>query len=120
MRNLIEINEYRRTSEDVVTFFGSVGGNTSGMFDIPSPRTGVTLKVIACAEDGWDHVSVSLPNRTPNWIEMQHIYRTFFKANETVWEYHVPPDKHINMMPHCLHLWRKHNFEIPMPPMEFV
>jgi hypothetical protein len=51
---------------------------------------------------------------------MQLVHRAFFKDGETAWEYHVCPSDHINVMPNCLHLWRKQNFEIPMPPKEYV
>ena len=120
MRNLNELNDHRLKTPNVLFHFGSYGDETCGCFLIPYPRTGVTLAVTASSGDGWDHVSVSLQNRTPNWHEMQHIHRTFFNDHETAWEYHVKPEDHINVMPNCLHLWRKQGFEMPMPPKDFV
>lgn len=75
MRDLNELNGRR-----VETSWGARGDGTCGAFRIPSVRTGTVLKVIASSGEGWDHVSVSLPNRCPNWIEMDFIKRTFFKG----------------------------------------
>lgn len=120
MRNLHELDRFRRTTRDVLAAFGSFGDGTCGMFDVPHPKTAVTLKVIASAGGGRDHVSVSLPNRCPNWIEMDFIKRAFFKDDETAMQLHVPPTEHINYHSYCLHLWRPADCEIPRPPAEFV
>lgn len=74
------------------------------------------LNVIACNGEGWDHVSVSRPDRIPTWDEMEKIKRMFFKEDETVMQLHVPPSRHINCHPHVLHLWRPHEGAIPLPP----
>lgn len=101
-------------------FYGSYGDHETGVFHIPHPRTGVTLKVIASAGLGWDHVSVSLPNRCPNWPEMEHVKRSFFLPHETAMQLHVPPSDHISFHPFCLHLWRPQNLDIPRPPSDLV
>lgn len=120
MRNLNELDAYRRRSGDVVRVMGGIGDATRGVFDIPFPRTGVVLLVIASSGDGWDHVSVSLPNRCPNWQEMEHVKRTFFRPDETAMQLHVPPSEHVNCAQTCLHLWRPLDREIPRPPAELV
>ena len=51
---------------------------------------------------------------------MEHIKRLFFADDETAMELHVPPDKHINTHPNCLHLWRPQDQPIPLPPSIFV
>lgn len=89
---------------------------TAGAYMVPHPPTAVTLLVVASAGEGWDHVSVSLPNRCPNWFEMEHIKRMFFCEHETAMQLHVPPSDHISVHPYCLHLWRPHGVEIPRPP----
>ena len=111
MRDLNELNGRR-----VVSSWGARGDGNCGAFRIPSIRTGATLMVIASSSEGWDHVSVSLPNRCPNWIEMDFIKRTFFKEEENAMQLHVPPEDHISCHPYCLHLWRPHDAEIPRPP----
>lgn len=93
---------------------------TGGAFRIPYPPTGVDLLVIASASHGWDHVSVSLPNRCPNWPEMEHVKRLFFREDETAMQLHVPPSDHVNVHPFCLHLWRPIGALIPRPPAWMV
>lgn len=69
---------------------------------------------------GWDHVSVSLPNRCPRWCEMQFVKDLFFKPEEVVIQYHVGKDDHINFHPYCLHLWRPQETPIQLPPKGMV
>ena len=80
----------------------------------------VALRVIASNGEGWDHVSVSLSNRTPVWDEMEYIKRLFFKPDETAMQLHVPPSSHVNNHPFCLHIWRPHAGAIPRPPAALV
>ncbi len=65
--------------------------------------------------EGWDHVSVSLENRMPNWREMDHVKRLFFREDEWAMQLHAPPAKHINVNPNVLHLWRPTRQPIPIP-----
>lgn len=121
MRDLTELDSYRRKTADVVRLYGDFGDATCGVFDLPCPRTGTKLLCIASTGDGWDHVSVSLKNRCPNWFEMEHVKRAFFKPDETAMQLHVPPADHISCADTCLHLWRPNDGrEIPRPPAEFV
>lgn len=122
MRNLLspEVDVYRRTDGAIIAQFGNVGDATCGLFELPSPIDRAMLRVIASADAGWDHVSVSRTNRCPNWPEMEHVKRLFFGSDETAMQLHVPPTDHISVHPHCLHIWRPHNVEIPRPPAEFV
>ena len=104
--------------------FGSPDGSDFGAFHIPGPF-GPTLKVIVSSADldpeyPWDHVSVSLPNRCPNWPEMEFIKRLFFADNECAMQLHVPVSDHINYHPHCLHIWKPKHLEIPLPPKIMV
>lgn len=64
------------------------------------------LRVLAANGAGWDHVSVSRPDRCPTWDEMERIKRLFFKPDETAMQLHVPVSEHINHHPNCLHIWR--------------
>lgn len=78
------------------------------------------LRIIASSSEGWDHVSVSLPDRCPTWEEMDYIKRLFFKPDECAIQYHVPVSDHISVHPYCLHLWRPHSVMIQMPPKWMV
>lgn len=84
------------------------------------PFRSAVLQVIASDGVGWDHVSVSLPNRNPNWEEMCFIKDLFFHATECALQYHPPQDSYVNVHEHCLHLWRPHAEVIPRPPIELV
>lgn len=99
---------------------GGHGDASGGAFKVASPIDGGVLNIIASIGEGWDHVSVSRANRCPNWPEMEHVKRVFFRDHETAMQLHVPPADHINCHPHCLHLWRPHNVEIPRPPAWMV
>jgi hypothetical protein len=116
MRNLYELDQWRDMSPEVVKYFGSTGGPGDGAFFIPSPTDHAAMRVIASTGGGWDHVSVSRKNRSPNWIEMEFIKRKFFKEDETAMQLHVRPSEHINCHPHTLHIWRPQNVVIPLPP----
>lgn len=113
------MDKHRVTSLDIVLMFGSLGDEKAGMFEIPAPW-GATLRIIACAGDGWDHVSVSTQRRCPNWHEMEFAKRLFFEDDEIAMQLHVTPADHINVHPYCLHLWRPHGQRIPLPPKEMV
>lgn len=100
-----------------------------GCFKIPGPM-GKDLAVVATDGDwrevglssdyAWEHVSVSLPNRCPNWPEMDYVKSIFWRDDETVMQLHVPRSEHRNLHETCLHLWRPLNAEIPRPPPDTV
>lgn len=89
-----------------------------GAFKIPFK--GNQLYVIASNGGGWDHVSVSLKDRCPNWKEMCFIKDLFFYYEECVIQFHPPKSKYKNLHPYCLHLWKPQDIEIPLPPLMFV
>jgi hypothetical protein len=120
MKDLAALDQYRERSARVVWMFGSYGDSTCGAFNVFVPRSNVTVLVMASCGLGWDHVSVSLPNRCPNWHEMEFIKRMFFRDDETVMQLHVPPTDHISFADNCLHLWRPQRVSIPRPPDELV
>ena len=123
MRNLKlhEIDKFRDHSPAVRSFYGSVGDGTCGVFNIPSPVDSALLRVLASADGGWDHVSVSRRNRCPNWTEMEHVKRLLFRTDETAMQLHVAESEHLSLHPFCLHLWRPNDGrEIPLPPAVFV
>jgi len=110
-----EVEQYRR---DHPLLGSAPPGSDYGYFEIPYKST--TLRVMAAGANdeiiAWDHVSVSLENRCPNWGEMCFVKDLFFDPEETVIQFHPPKSKHINIHPHCLHLWR-HKDGHALPPM---
>lgn len=73
------------------------------------------LRVIVSDGAGWDHVSVSRADHCPSWEEMCRVKGLFFSELECVWEYHPPRAVYINDHPFTLHLWRKQDFDMPLP-----
>ena len=102
-------------------YFASEAGSLYGAFFVQGP-CGAELKIIASdgAETGWDHVSVSIRNRPPNWQEMSFVKGLFFEPEECVMQLHPPESMYVNNHPHCLHLWRPTRQEIPLPPAIMV
>lgn len=93
----------------------------AGVFVIKSP-TG-ELRIISSGVDmeyGWEHVSVSLGHRTPLWEEMCIVKDLFWNEDECVVQYHPPKAEYVNHHPHCLHLWKPINTQIPTPPSLLV
>ena len=110
MRDSSGVEQYRMTSGPLPSD-ASCGMN--GAFMVPHDR--VILQVVVSDGMGWEHVSVSLPNRCPTWEEMDHIKRLFWLDDETVMQLHVSRERHVNCHPFCLHLWRPTNQKIPLP-----
>lgn len=111
-----EVEKYRNLKGS----WSSKPGSPFGLFYVPFKT--YTLKVIACdgLETGWDHVSVSLPNRCPNWPEMCHVKSLFWGDDETVIQFHPRSSEYVNNHPYCLHLWRSTRQEIELPPSILV
>lgn len=89
----------------------SFGNN--GCFLVPFES--YTFTVIASDGMGWEHVSVSLPNRTPSWKQMCFIKDLFWGDDDAVVQYHQPKSEYVNNHDHCLHLWRPYNANLEMP-----
>ena len=90
----------------------------NGCFTVPFRSFDFT--VIASDGEGWEHVSVSLRNRCPNWEEMCYIKSLFWDDEETVVQFHPPKSQYVNQHPNCLHLWKQIGKTIETPPMILV
>ena len=95
-------------------------GNNGAFVVGPAPRRTQTLRVLASDGGGWEHVSVSLPNRVPSWEEMCFVRNLFWDPDDTVMQLHPPHSSYVNNHPFCLHLWRPIGQTIPVPPVGFV
>lgn len=93
-------------------------GDDGGMFLVKFE--GNNLAVIASHGMCWDHVSVSLKNRCPNWREMCYVKDLFWNDDEVVIQYHPAKSEYINNCSTCLHMWKPQNENIPMPPTIMV
>ncbi len=97
----------------------TAAGDCFGAFEIPFQ--GRILVIIA--SNGlnsygydWEHASVSLANRCPNWPEMCFVKGLFWGEEETVIQFHPPKSEYINNHEFCLHLWKKVGSEFELPP----
>ena len=95
----------------------------NGVFLIPNYISKLgNISVIAsegCAPDSsesWEHVSVSLMHRCPNWYEMCSIKSVFWDDDDVVMQIHPAKKDWVNNHQYCLHLWRPIDQEIPLPP----
>lgn len=120
MINLNKLDRYRDRRPEILRVYGSAGDDTCGSFMVPSKIDKALMRVFAAAGAGWDHVSVSRKNRCPNWEEMSQIKKLFFHHRETVVQFHVPEEDHINFHPFTLHMWRSWSQQYELPPSEFV
>lgn len=82
----------------------------NGMFELPGD-----MKVICSDGMGWDHVSVSFPDRCPTWDEMCMVKNLCWNDDECVVQYHPPRSEYVNCHPFCLHLWKNQRVEAPIP-----
>jgi hypothetical protein len=106
-------NQYRvRTGQ--IASDDSWGNN--GYFRIPIVRNNRPLTVIASDGLDWNHVSVSLPDRTPTWMEMCKVKSLFWDDDDAVMQLHPPRSQWVNNHNFCLHLWEPIGIEIPLPP----
>lgn len=44
----------------------------------------------------------------------------FFRDDECVVEFHPPKKDYVDLMPYCLHMWKKIGEEYKLPPKEYV
>lgn len=93
-------------------------GDDHGLFYIPSPTcNNMRLKVICGPMNSdWQHVSVSLPKRCPNWLEMAKIKELFWDEDETVAQFHPKKSEYVDNHPNVLHLWKKKDEDFELPP----
>jgi hypothetical protein len=119
VRNLNELNHLRDFDFEM-RVYGVNGNEGNGVFRLLSMEDNKTLAIIVSDGGGWDHVSVSRGDRTPNYTEMEQVASLFFKEDETAVQYHVPKGEHVNIHPYCLHWWRPTEETLPKPPSSMV
>lgn len=111
-------DQWRDKSPQTIERYGSAGDETCGCFNVSLPNGQKLFAIVSCGA-GWDHVSVSRPDRCATWDEMVYVKRSFFKRGEWAIEYHPPVNKNISAHPYCLHLWRPNDgvTQFPIPPI---
>lgn len=117
------VPEKYRILEGAGRYNSNASYGNNGAFRIPCGS--FLLRVIASDgglddKDCWEHVSVSLPNRCPNWQEMCFIKNLFWDDEDLVVQYHPPKSEYVSHHPFTLHLWRPVDKEMPAPPSILV
>lgn len=74
------------------------------------------LNFIFSYQMGWEHLSVSMPSKTPSWDQMCMMKDVFWNKDEACVQYHPKEEDYVNMHPHCLHIWKPIEQELPTPP----
>jgi hypothetical protein len=120
MKLVAKLEEHRIATGD----YASRRGDPFGAFKLQGP-CGAELVIIAAdagrpETQGWEHVSVSVRHRIPNWTEMSFVKDLFWAPLDCVVQYHVPKSEHINLHPNVLHLWHCATTEFPRPPSILV
>ncbi len=82
--------------------------------------TNKRLNFIFSYQMGWEHLSVSMPSRTPNWDQMCRMKDIFWGEDEACVEYHPKKEDYVNNHQHCLHIWKPTKVELPTPPSILV
>ena len=116
-----ELDRYRDAG---LSDYASPAGASWGLFYVRiTPK--LFLKVLSSGQayapvglGSWEHVSVSLPNRTPTWEEMSKVKALFWEEEELVIQFHPPRSQYVNHCANCLHLWRHLGHEPELPPKE--
>ena len=91
-----------------------------GAFTVQGPCGARLLILSSGGQNGWEHVSVSVSHRIPNWQEMCFVKDAFWREDECVMQLHPSKANYVNLHPNCLHLWRPIDSTIPMPPLEML
>lgn len=65
------------------------------------------LRSLSVAGDGnqWVHVSVSLPDRLPTWVEITKVKNEFIGEDMEAYQVIAAKKDHVNVHSYCLHLW---------------
>lgn len=78
------------------------------------------LNFIFSYQMGWEHLSVSMPNKTPSWEQMCMMKDIFWGEDECCVEYHPRKEDYVNNHEHCLHIWKPTEEYLPTPPSILV
>lgn len=114
MKNIEEIKKTPNLFIEAETKNDGMGGKYYDKY------TGKWLNFIFSYQMGWEHLSVSMPSRTPTWGQMCIMKDIFWNKNEACVEYHPREEDYVNNHKHCLHIWRPTHETLPTPPSILV
>ncbi len=111
------ISEIKKTPNLVIRAEAPNGGIGGYYYDRISDKR---LNFIFSCQLGWEHLSVSMPNKTPNWDQMCRMKDIFWGEDEACVQYHPKKEDYVNNHEHCLHIWKPVDYELPTPPSLMV
>ena len=111
------ISEIKKTPNLVIRAEAQNGGIGGYYYDRISDKR---LNFIFSCQLGWEHLSVSMPNKTPNWDQMCRMKDIFWGEDEACVQYHPKKEDYVNNHEHCLHIWKPVDYELPTPPSLMV
>lgn len=101
----------------------SMADGCNGAFTVRGPAYILHVMASDGTDDesqGWEHVSVSTPTKTPSWRDMAWVKDQFWEEHESCFQLHPPVEDYINFHPFCLHIWRHKVIPTPRPPIILV
>ena len=110
MKTIDEIRKTRNLFIEAETDNAGMGGY---YYDVIS---GKNLNFIFSYQMGWEHLSVSMPSKTPSWDQMCRMKDIFWNKDEACVEYHPKEEDYVNMHQQCLHIWKPTEEYLPTPP----
>ena len=117
---MFKVPEKYRITSGAGPMNSTLNDGNNGAFLIKHLKLRRPIMVIASDGYGWEHVSVSLPDRCPTWGEMCIIKALFWDSEDCVVQYHPPSSVYVNDHPYVLHLWRPVGVNLPMPDQIMV
>jgi hypothetical protein len=111
------IEEIRKTSNLFIEAEAENDGIGGKYYD---KYSGKYLNFIFSHQLGWEHLSVSMPGKTPTWDQMCVMKDIFWNEDEACVEYHPKKEDYVNNHQHCLHIWKPTNETLPLPPSILV
>ncbi len=114
MKSIEEIKKTRNLFIEAETENDGMGGHYT---DVHNNKR---LNFIFSYQLGWEHLSVSMPSKTPTWEQMCMMKDMFWNKDEVCIQYHPREEDYVNNHPHCLHIWKPTDVEIPTPPSILV
>lgn len=110
MKAIDEIKKTRNLFIEAETDNAGMGGYYHDVL------SGKNLNFIFSYQMGWEHLSVSMPSKTPSWDQMCRMKDIFWNKDEACVEYHPKEEDYVNMHQHCLHIWKPTEEYLPTPP----
>lgn len=110
MKSIEEIKNTRNLFVEAETSNDGMGGY---YYDSISEKR---LNFIFSYQMGWEHLSVSMPSKTPSWEQMCRMKDIFWNKDEACVQYHPKEEDYVNMHQHCLHIWKPTDEILPTPP----